>query len=377
GAAILFEYQTFFPLPTTTATIPAGVSALAGRADTRAVFGVPWDNLVAAKTDLYYQTVHNFPLIAGQVTRQTPVDPAKLNLLQTFDPALLDAAGADVVLIHRAFDNGSLERLARERLGEPFYVDNTIALFDTPAPADPPTFGAILPPEGEIESAALALYAPENGWALFALTVAGDGRAVTLLLDGQAVGGWTVDGTAAITVPLPLAQGFTSARLTLDPPCPLSTDPALTCATVDLSAPAVAFTPAPPFTSTHFERGIELANAYVPESVASGDPLPVWLDWRFTQARNENEIRYVHVLDAAGMLVGQQDNTLGGLPSGTRRVEQVTISFETPLAPGDYRVTAGWYTYPEIAPFCVLQEAVTGRTCGGEVEVTLGTFRVE
>jgi len=55
----------------------------------------------------------------------------------------------------------------------------------------------------------------------------------------------------------------------------------------------------------------------------------------------------------------------------------VTITFETPLAPGDYRVTAGWYTYPEIAPFCVLQEAVTGRTCGGEVEVTLGTFRVE
>ena len=386
GAAIVFEYQTFFPLPTTTAAIPAGVAALAERTDVRAIFSAPWNNLVAAKTDLYWQTAHQHALIAGQVTRQTPVSPAKLNLLETFDPALLHAAGADVVLIHRDFDDGSLERAARARLGTPFYEDERVSLFRTPDAEEASALRVILPPAGEIANTAdTFLHSPERGcpgcsfhevdWIVFTATLTGEARSVTLLQDNIAVHRWQVDGATNIRLPLPVF-GYSTVRLALDPPCPINTDPALICHTVTLSAPAIEFIDAPPTLEIPyayaFDRGLTLSNWYVPPTLASGDPLPVWLEWTLAQARGENDIRYVHVLDASGTLVGQQDNTLGVQPARSAWAEEVPINFETPLPEGEYRVFVGWYTYPEIAPFCVLNPE--GSCAGNEVEI--GTFQV-
>jgi hypothetical protein len=372
GAGIAFEYQTFFPLPLIDADIPAGVAALADRDDVRAVFSAPWDNLIAAKTDLYWHTAHQLPLIAGQITRQTPVNPAKLDLLQTFDPALLRAAGADVVLIHRAYDDGSLERAARAQLGAPSYEDERVALFNTPA-ASTPEFRALLPPEGAIENTAdTALYAPENGWALFTAALTGTDRAVTLLLNNTPVQRWRVGGETPISVPLPVS-GYASIRLALDPPCPLNIDPSLECRSVDVAAPSVEFTAAAVGTVAAFERGVALANSYVPNTLNAGESLSVWLDWRFGGALDENDVRYVHVVDAAGTLVGQQDNPLGNHAAGSTWTESVTIRFEQPLAAGEYRVFVGWYVYPEIAPFCVLN---ANGACGDQRDVQMGAFRV-
>ncbi|MBK9750956.1 MAG: hypothetical protein IPO91_29905 [Chloroflexi bacterium] len=386
GAVIVFEYQTFFPLPMTTAAVPAGVAALADRADVRAIFSAPWNNLVAAKTDLYWQTAHQHALIAGQVTRQTPVNPAKLNLLETFDPALLQDAGADVVLVHRDFDDGSLEAAARTQLGAPFYEDERVALFNTPDADHPETLTFTLPPEGEISNTAdIYLHAPERGcpgctfhevdWIVLTATLTGETRTVTLLLDDVPVHRWQVDGAAPIRVPLPVF-GYSTVRFALDPACPINTDPALECHTVALSDPAVEFVDAPPILeipSDHrFDRGVALSNWHVPATITSGDPLPVWLEWTLQQARSENDIRYVHVLDANGTLVGQQDNTLGVQPARSAWAEEVTINFENPLSEGEYHVFVGWYTYPEIAPFCVLN--AEGSCAANEVEI--GTFQV-
>lgn len=129
-AFIIFDYQAFWPLPTYSAEIPQAVYDLARRDDVRAVFDLPWDNVLAAKDALWLQTAHEKPMIAGQVTRRTPVSPAKLTLLQiTLDPALLNQAGVDILIIHKAYDTALANR-AREQFGEPFYEDPQIALFD-------------------------------------------------------------------------------------------------------------------------------------------------------------------------------------------------------------------------------------------------------
>src|SRR6185369_6001446 len=62
-ALILFEYQFYWPFPTVSAEIPQAVTALAERTDIRAVFDIPWDNLIEAKYAMYLQTAHQHPLI--------------------------------------------------------------------------------------------------------------------------------------------------------------------------------------------------------------------------------------------------------------------------------------------------------------------------
>ena len=194
-ALIAFEYQVFFPLPLTPAAIPQAVADLAARDDVRAVFDIPWDNLIAAKEALYLQTAHQHPLIAGQETRRTPVNPAKLTLLEsTLDPALLRSVGADVVLVHRDQDFGALEQLAREQLGDPVFEDAEVALFNTPPTDAAPEFSALpftdVTDEPLSDRADSYVYAPQPGWVtvsaqLAARLAADEGRSVALLLDGD------------------------------------------------------------------------------------------------------------------------------------------------------------------------------------------------
>ncbi|HEX2907885.1 MAG TPA: hypothetical protein VHO69_13535, partial [Phototrophicaceae bacterium] len=140
SALVLWEYQLFWTgMPTIPAAIPSAVTDLAARADVRAVLDVPWEHLLAAKDGLYLQTGHQKPLLAGQITRRTPVNPAKLAVLQAMlDPALLDAAGVDVIILHKEWDEGKLEPFLREHLGQPTYEDARLALFDVPEAENAP-----------------------------------------------------------------------------------------------------------------------------------------------------------------------------------------------------------------------------------------------
>src|SRR5699024_5069533 len=131
-----FEYQFFWTMPTVPAIVPEPVRALNERDDIRAVFNVPWEHLLTDKDGMYLQTGHGLPMIAGHITRRTPLNPAVGFVLQrTLDPALLDAAGVDVIFLQKewADANGRLDALLRERLGAPIYEDERIAVFEAPA----------------------------------------------------------------------------------------------------------------------------------------------------------------------------------------------------------------------------------------------------
>jgi hypothetical protein len=72
--------------------------------------------------------------------------------------------------------------------------------------------------------------------------------------------------------------------------------------------------------------------------------------WRSQRAAGPSDTLFVHILDANGKLVAQEDgNSLGGLifpsawRSGNEVLDRRSIMLTAPLPPGTYRVTTGMY----------------------------------
>ncbi|MAS35298.1 MAG: hypothetical protein CL610_14895 [Anaerolineaceae bacterium] len=359
--ALLVDYQVYWPFPTHDATIPAAVYGLAERDDIRAVLDLPWNNPVAAKDALYLQTAHRKPLIAGHVTRSTPVSPAKLNLLEsTLDPVLLDAADADVVILHTGYLADEQVDHARQQLGQPLYEDDALVIFLPPDPSATPSFTAQISDQTRIErSADSYVYALQAGWVDFSGTLTADGRTVELYRDQVMLHRWQVDGDTAFAVPVPVeADRYHVIRLVVSPPCPAQRSPALTCRAVQLDNLNLQMTPEStnPDAGATFEPGVRLLRSRVPSTAESGDNLPVRLWWALDSARSDTDIRFVHVVDDAGEVVAQDDQTLGAQPAGAQWAEQVDIALPDTLPPGRYRVYTGWYTYPAFNRFAVLTD---------------------
>jgi hypothetical protein len=366
----------FFPLPTARADLPQALYDLADRDDIRAVFDVPW-NSPADKEALYLQTAHQHPLIAGAVTRGTPVDHAKLWLLQqTLDPSLLDAAGVDVIILHRqwvgteAFD----EAFTRAQLGEPFYEDDRFALFYAPDPVEPAAFMALPDPQHlQLGSWSSYLYTPEPSWATWHGALSGADVGVEVLLQDQPVHRWSLGGEMGIILPLWLpSAGYYTATVQLSLDCPSAPPPPLRCRSAQLDGLTIdGFTPATEQSPVTFEHGLTLSAIHVPISAQADSTLSIYLVWRFDEQRSETDVRFVHILSANGDLVAQEDSPIGAPNAGSQWSEQVDISLHD-LPQGEYQVSAGWYTYPDIVNFCVLENG----TCVAN-EVQIGTVRIE
>ena len=361
---VVFEYQSFWPFPTIPGTVPGPVQAMAARDDIRAVYNLPWSHLLAQKDGMFLQTGHHQPLLAGHVTRRTPVDPAKLTILQeTLDPALLDDAGVDVMIVHKTW----AEEATFAVPGEVLYEDGRIAVYEVPPPEAAPQFTTLLPDRTTIRTRADAyLFAPEPGWTVLRGRLQAGGRDVALLLDGQRVHGWQEMDDITLEVPVP-AAGYHTVTLALEPPCPQHFADALRCRAVQIDD--LAFADFVPGTGADvpvmFARGVELA-AFSVDAGAQA----VRLMWRFDELVTENDVRFVHVVDAQGQLVAQDDRTLGARSAGEGWAEQMTFA---DLPPGAYEVYAGWYTYPDFARFAVLAD-VPGAADGW---VHLGALVIE
>lgn len=367
-AFILWEYQSFWPLPTMPADIPPAVAALSEGSDIRAVFNLPWDNVLASKDALYLQTAHELPMIAGQVTRRTPVNPAKLALLATLDPALLNQAGADMVIIHRQYNpEETLYETARARLGEPFYRDDHYALFNTPETDTPPGFTALY------TAPDVAAYVPESGWMDYRATFDATGQETMLLLDGTPVYRVVVDGELPLRLAFPLPPGYHQIALAVDPPCPAQITPPLYCPTVSLtSTPQTAFTPAEFPEVVQFSDGIRLLNTGLLD--ADTNQITATMHWASSTPRSDQDVRFVHVVNTAGTLIAQDDHTLGTMAAGEERLDLVTITLPDDLPPGEYRVYAGWYTFA--GPDTIRRfDVLSGVPGAAEGRVLIGGFR--
>jgi hypothetical protein len=374
AALLIFDYQWFWPLPTVPAAISDAVTALSAEPDDAAVFDIPWENLVTAKYGLYLLTAHNQPLISGHITRRTPASPARLSILEAaLDPALLGETGVSIVTVHKPQDaEGILLGRARTMLGEPRYEDERLAVFNVPSTEGSADF-TVLPFPLSVEAQADAyLFAPDEGWALFSARLEADERETVLRLDGLEIHRWWLDSAQEVFLPLPVNAGaFHTLTLALEPPCPRNDNPALSCRTVEVSEVRFEFQGAAR-QAAQFGRGVALQGAFAPETGNASETLPVWLSWSFSEAVTDNDIRFVHLLDANGELQAQVDVSLGARAAGTGWAEQVDLPLRADLPPGTYSLYTGWYTYPDLLRFPVLTDSprmADGLFLIGEVRV--------
>lgn len=359
SALIGWEYIFFggldgsFPrLPTIPGEVPSAIAALHDRTDVRAIFNIPWAHPLTDKEALFLQTGHQRPILAGHVVRETPVDPARLTLLeQTLDPALLDAAGADIIILHREWDDaeGVTEARLREHLGAPTYEDEAYAVFEVPPAAGVPATFAALPAESGLLTGHrdAFVYAPEPGWVWLSGRLAAEGRTVRLTVNGEAVHEWQPEGETPLDLPVYLPQaGYHTLRFTLVGGCPALHD----CRAATLTDVQIdSYRPQPPLDAV-FEQGIKLRSARV---IRAEGMLTVWLAWAFEQPLAANAVRFVHVTDATGSLVAQSDDALGPLALGGWS-ESLTLTLPTDTALADRPVSVGWYDYPDTTPFRLL-----------------------
>lgn len=232
---ILFEYQLFWSLPVNRGVVPAPIAALATRSEVRAVFNIPALHPLTDKDALWLQTGHQRPIIAGHIARETPVNPAKLTLLETLDLALLNHEGVDVVILHKQWADaeGVLEALARENLGEPFYEDEYIAAFEVPTLTAAPQPIILHNPPTTITAAYDAIYFYTPNAQAFQLRLAGSG-ALTLSLNGLTIEHLTLQSGEMRVVSLLAQSGY--HRLTVAPQtaCPSPLVEMLICPAVTL-----------------------------------------------------------------------------------------------------------------------------------------------
>lgn len=336
--------------PTLPAHIPPEIHAIAADDAIRAVLNLPHDNLLVAKEAMYLQTAHQKPLIAGFISRQTPVSPAKLSVLQTtLDPALLDAAEADIVIVFHEWDRALNERAAAA-FGAALYTNERIAVYRVPPSTTPPTFRAA---SGEpsvmiTDHADWHVYTPTPTWiALNAIARTSADRTVVMQIDGVPLHTSTVADGDRVRWAGFLAGGYHTLTVALDPPCPAATPhPRLACHTITLNAVAISA----PLSPT-LNRPVTLGNAVTLESAVilsddTADEIVVGLQWAADTAISDNMVRFVHLLNEEGQQIAGDDLPLGELYAGERRVEQVVIAI-----PADEHVGAvytGLYTYPDL-----------------------------
>ncbi len=235
-ALIIVDTLWFAPLPTIPARVPEAISALGERGNLRAVFDLPFDHLLVDKDGMFLQTGHGLPMIAGHIARITPLNPAKGYLLQnTLDPALLDAAGADVIILHKNWDDeaGSLDARLQEQFGAPYYEDDQLAVFLMPAYAgDPPALIVDSQVQDTLtDSGEIYVYMPTSGGALLSASLASQTpRTITVLRDDVPLQSFVIDGAADIQVWIEMAAGYHTIALQVDPACPEQLPQGVVCA---------------------------------------------------------------------------------------------------------------------------------------------------
>ena len=370
------DYKLFAQFPNVPAEIPRPIHNLRGRRDIRAIYNAPYDDLLAAKEAMYLQTAHHKPLIAGHDTRITPVDPARLELLASFRPTLLNDADADVVIVNkvRALERGQPELLPRAEqwLGEPFYEDERYALFETPfSPERTPKLHST---KWDGQSHVTYIYKEQPGWMEFSAVLEAANRRVHLSLNGTPLETLQVKGRIPVSIPLPFARsGYHTFRIALDPPCPERIDRELLyCQSVDvdgvdtriLSNGAI-------YDPIRIADGIMLAGYYLPKQFEDEVAIRLW--WRFESDRSVNDVRFVHILDEEGLPVRDRpdDHSFGEVAAGSELTETLILD-TSQLQDGEYSVLTGWYELP----FAIRYDVLTNVEGAENDTVVLGQIRV-
>lgn len=394
GVAMLAEYQLFWPFPTGDASLPAYFRALASAEGVRAVLDVPVDHPLVAKLALYEQTAHGKPLIGGHALRRTPQNPALLALLNRAALggaegvlpslegkeaiALLSAAGADRLIVHKRFvaePDTVLARL-RDLLGAPEYEDGLIAAFAVPRVDTSPEGIWLAAGEGwaGVDDGGRFVLGEEGVWYLYAsaplielsvpVSAYGAPRSIAVFLDDELVSGGTVS-EGEVRAMLWTAPGFHRVRFVAREGCDpypftlacLAGDalggtcaraaPPL-CVSAVLGAPIVTpSTDAPQPLDVPLEGGLRLVGYWF---AVRDEPraLDIRLFWEAGRALPGHYALFVHLADPTTAVPLAQFDGYPAIPTdnwggGARWVSEVRVPLPDDLSAGEYALNVGWF----------------------------------
>lgn len=354
---IVADYQTAWRnglphMPTVTATIPDAIHDLANDNDIESVLNLPYDNLIVAKEAMYYQTAHEKPIVAGFVSRETPVNPSKLAVLQnTFDLALLDAAGVDVVIVFHVAAPDLLPP-AIERLGTPRYQDERVAVFDVPNPDnEADALVHVMPPTPIEQALTIDTHATAPTWATLQADITTLERDAIIQVDGETMQALGTLSTGTLTAPVFLPAGYHRLTLAATPTCPPLPYPSgAMCAPFTVERATLGDTVTPlPLPHVTFGDSIHLVSAAIAPS-SEPDTLTVWLRWAFDAPLPDNAIRFVQAVESmTNQQLAGDDTPLGQQVTTLQHTESVTLTLpEGTSEQSMYEVYVGWYTYPDL-----------------------------
>lgn len=371
---LIEDYRLMAEFPTVPAEIPQAIFALSDRRDIRAIYNAPYDNSLAAKEAMLLQTAHGKPLIASH-DDQKGTDTARLELLASFRPSLLSNAHADVVIFNKAHaarsaQMGLLQR-ARQWLGEPFFEDQRYAVFETPF--TPEQTAKLHSTRWDGQTHVTYIYKQQPGWMEYSANLEAANRRVHLSLNGTPLETLQVSGRIPVSIPLPIARsGYHTFRIALDPPCPERIDTELLyCQSVDVdSVDTRILTNGAIYDPIRIADGIVLAGYYLPKQYEDEVSIRLW--WRFESDRSANDVRFVHILDEAGLPVQDRpgDHSFGEIAGGSEVTETLVLD-TSQLADGEYSVLTGWYKLP----FAIRYDVLTNVEGAENDTVVLGQIR--
>ncbi|MBN1565579.1 MAG: hypothetical protein JXA10_17170 [Anaerolineae bacterium] len=436
AAIILLEYALFWPFPTLDARQPDYFRELAQQDDVRAVLNVPVNDPLVSMQAMRQQMMHGKPMIAGQLYRRTPQDPAVLAVLdravrgemgmlddlfgrpdgttQTMRdedvPYLLSVSGVDRVIVHKYFlsDTTIVDRLTGI-LGAPEYEDDQIAAFVVPYTDDP---GEYLRDElafGYVEGMNRVgdrLYLDESGkWHFYAadeslvllssrLESFIESPLVKVRLDGHLVNAFAGDDRRWVdylhvppgyhTLSFESVTGcipypFTLTCLSEGECTPLDSPVCIGIALENVGQAPIDWLPMP--LDVPFDHDVRL-QAYLTRTAIGYSDLSVLLFWSADHALPANYALFVHLADpATGEPVAQYD----GFPliptdeweDDTRWVSNVSIPiYPRDFPPGEYAINVGWFDPVTNTRLPVLVEQSADQPWADADMIYLGTITI-
>jgi hypothetical protein len=393
---ILVETLVVFPFPLTPAMWPAPVQMLREVGDGRAVLHLPLEDNDAKQRALYWQTLHQLPLIGGRVYRDLPggddlarflaqllsppLKPAlfpapaeadSLGLLNTLGVGwVLYDAGADAGADGRAETADSALRAELEaRLGAPRAEDGDAALFAVSAGQPFPPVETLVWAAGPgwdaagvglrpaAAGATIYVYSPQAGAGQLDLAMrleAGPARLAVEVNRRPAVEVVLARPQANLMLAAELVSGLNTITLH---PRPLRGEAGCAC----VAMPGVVIEAvdwrwgAAPAPAVVFGRVLELVAYQFALEAQPGETLTLDLDWLTHERSSEVLTFFVHLLDASGGVAAQVDGPplAGALvtstwPASALVADRVGLALPASLPPGDYAVAAGWYQWPSL-----------------------------
>ncbi|MCC7362420.1 MAG: hypothetical protein IT317_23270 [Anaerolineales bacterium] len=377
---IVFEALVVWPFPLTPAARPGPVLALAAAPDARPALTLPRPDNDANLRALYWQTLHQHPLLGGRVYRDVPGGEDRANFLRQLLLTSADAADivptasaaarravlasdAGWVLYDAAADpDGSARAALVAALGAPQSEGDGTALFAAP-PAPPPTgqtwalgagWGPLQAAARRVAGAATVyVYSVEAlaGALVLAAAPEAEPLGLHLTLNGAALPPVALGpGAAPLRLAAELRSGLNVLTITT---VGLESDGAAPAALTALVSGLTWDTADEPAPLATFADVLALEAAAVPPMATAGARLPVTLTWRGLAPTPDDLHIFVHLLDAAGAAAAQHDGPpLGGAYPvarwvvGARVAEAVWVDLPADLPPGDYAVAVGVYRWP-------------------------------